>query len=125
MDKKYIELKELEIYQKAREISKIAWEIYKNLNYEEKKVIGDQFIRSNDSISGNIAESYGRFHYLERIKFCYYARGSLKESINWTELMIERKIGNQDLLTKLHHLLLEEEIKINNYISSIYKTKEK
>jgi len=125
MDKRYIELKELEIYQKAREISKIAWEIYKGLNYEEKKIFGDRFICSNDSIGANIAESYGRFHYLERIKFCYNARGSLKESINWTELMIERIIKDQDLLTKLHNLLLEEEIKIKNYISSIYKTKEK
>lgn len=122
---RYIELRDLEIYKLAREICKLAWEIYTNLSYEEKKIVGDQFIRAIDSICANIAEGYGRFHYLERIKFCYNARGSLKESQTWVELMIERFIGNNMILEKISCLLKVEEIKLNNYISSIYKSKEK
>lgn len=121
----HIELKDLEVYKAAREISKLVWEVYKSLTFEEKKIVGDQFIRSNDSIGSNIAEGYGRFHFLERIKFYYNSRGSLSESSNWTEIMIERNIRNKQFLENLKKLLKEEEIKLNNYISSIYKSKEK
>ncbi|GIV44793.1 MAG: hypothetical protein KatS3mg035_1916 [Bacteroidia bacterium] len=31
--------------------------------------MGDQFVRATDSIGANIAEGYGRFHYLEKLKF--------------------------------------------------------
>jgi four helix bundle protein len=123
--KSYIELKDLEIYILAREISKIAWQIYKNLSYEEKKIVGEQFIRAIDSICANIAEGYGRFHYLEKIKFCYNSRGSLEEALTWVELMLERSIGDQVLLGELRKVLKEEEIKLNRFISSIYKAKEK
>jgi len=71
--KNYILLKDLEIYQLARELSKIGWDTYKNMDWQTKKVIGDQFIRALDSIGANIAEGHFRYHYLDKIKFFYYA----------------------------------------------------
>jgi len=122
-EKKHIKLEDLEIYQIACEISDVAWEIYVGLDWRMKKINGDQFIRSADSIGGNIAEAYGRFHYLDRIRFCYFARGSLLENLHWVKLMLKRKIGNQEFLKRLVQLLKKEEIKLNNYISSIYRSK--
>ena len=119
----YIKLSDLEVYRIAQEISEVSWKIYKELNWQEKKIIGDQFIRSADSIGVNIAEGYGRFHYLDKIRFYYNARGSLLETLRWVELMKKRKIGDLKLLTKLEGLLKEEEIKLNNFISSTYKAK--
>ncbi|MEJ5995551.1 four helix bundle protein [Pedobacter sp. Du54] len=40
-----------------------------------KDTIGKQICRAADSISANIAEGYGRFHYKENKNFCYYSRG--------------------------------------------------
>ena len=119
----YIKLSDLEVYKIARKISKIAWEIYSSLSWQEKKIFGDQHIESADSIGANIAEGYGRFHYLDKIKFYYNARGSLYECQHWTELMTERKIGDHELLRKLKKLLDEEEIKLNNFIGSTYEAK--
>ena len=34
------------------------------------------------SIGSNLAEGYGRFHYLDRNKFNYNARGSLIEALH-------------------------------------------
>ncbi|TMI72809.1 MAG: four helix bundle protein [Bacteroidetes bacterium] len=34
-----------------------------------------------DSIAFNISEGYGRFHYKENKNFCYYSRGSAKETL--------------------------------------------
>lgn len=85
----HILLKDLKIYQKALVISDKSWEIYQNFNWQIKKTIGDQFITAIDSIGANIAEGYGRFHYLDRIKFYYNSRGSLLESLHWPELLIK------------------------------------
>jgi len=90
MEKEYLSLNKLKVYQLARELSKIAWEIYKSLDWRDKKINGDQFIESTDSVSANVAEGYGRFHYLDKVKFYYNARGSLLESRNWIELLKER-----------------------------------
>ena len=54
--------------------------------------MGDQFIEAVDSVGANIAEGYGRFHYLDRIKFYYNSRASLIEcNEHWIELLKERK----------------------------------
>lgn len=43
--------------------------------------LADQVKRASRSITANIAEGYGRFHYLDNAKFCSIARGSLYESL--------------------------------------------
>jgi len=125
MGMRYIKLSDLEVYKIAREISNVAWKIYGSLNWQEKKVFGDQHLESADSIGANIAEGYGRFHYLDKIKFYYNARGSLFECQHWTELMEEREIGDSELLVALKKLLTKEEVKLNNFISSTYKSRNK
>ena len=75
----YIKLGNLEIYQLAIEISDLVWKIYERMDWQIKKIIGDQFIRAVDSIGANIAEGYGRWHHRDKIKFYYNSRGSLLE----------------------------------------------
>jgi four helix bundle protein len=104
-----VELKDLEIYKICLEISCCAWLIYKKLPWREKKIVGDQWIKAIDSIGANIAEGFGRFHYLDKNKFNYNARGSLLESIHWTQLLKERRIITEkegdEFLQKLESLL--------------------
>lgn len=122
--KQHIPLEELEIYKLARELSKIGWEIYKDLDWQDKKIIGNQFIESTDSIGANIAEGYGRFHYLERIKFSYIARGSLNEcNQHWIELLKERGKVNQEKCNRFKKVAAELSLKLNNFIASIYRSK--
>jgi len=65
----YIKLFDLEVYKIAREISEVVWGIYGSLSWQEKKILGDQYIESADSIGANIAEGYGRFHYPTKSNF--------------------------------------------------------
>ena len=108
-----MEIKDLEIYNQSVEISRRAWLVYDKLNWQQKKIIGDQWITSVDSVGANIAEGFGRFHYLDKNKFNYNARGFLLESIHWTKLLFERNmipeqefnflLGSQnDLLIRLN-----------------------
>jgi four helix bundle protein len=115
----FIELKDLEVYQLSRKLSSIAWKIFCRMNFEDKKHIGDQFLRSVDSIGANIAEGYGRFHYLDKVRFYYNSRGSHFEAFkHWLELLIEReKISRNefDSISETAHIL---QIKLNNFIKS-------
>ncbi len=114
----YIALKDLQVYQLARKLSSLAWDIYSNLNYEQKKIIGDQFIRSADSVGANIAEGYARYHYLEKARFYHFSRGSLSEACqHWAELMLERKIITQTIFDSLQEIHKPLEIKLNNFIA--------
>jgi len=115
----FIELRDLEVYQLSRKLSRIAWDIFCRMNFEDKKHMGDQFLRSVDSIGANIAEGYGRYHYLDKVRFYYNARGSHFESfIHWFELLKERdKISETEYssVSGTAHTLL---IKLNNFINS-------
>jgi len=118
----FIELKDLEVYQLSRKLSSIAWKKFCRMNFEDKKHIGDQFLRSVDSIGANIAEGYGRFHYLDKVRFYYNSRGSHFEAFtHWLELLIEReKISRNefDSISETAHIL---QIKLNNFIKSTAK----
>lgn len=119
-----LKIEELEVYKLARELSRIAWEIYDEMNWQNKKIIGDQFITAIDSIGANITEGYGRFHYLDRVKFFYNARASLYESIfYWLELLKEREIISEKDYNEIKNISKNLMIKLNNLIKITRKTK--
>ena len=121
----YIPLCDLEVYKLAREISKAAWKIFEMLSWEDKKVMGFQFVESADSVGANIAEGYGRFHYLDKIKFYYNARGSYKECrFHWLSLLLEREKITLDEFNKISTIAQNFEVKLSNFISKTYSAKE-
>lgn len=121
MEKNYLNLNNLEVYLLSRNLSRISWDIYNNLDWQLKKIIGDQFIEATDSVGANIAEGYGRYHYLDKIKFYYNARASLKESRHWFELLLERKIINNEQKEKYLEIYSKLSPKLNAFINSSYK----
>ena len=114
-------LENLQVYTLAEEISNKSWEIYMSLNWEYKKVIWDQFIRAIDSIGANIAEWFGRYHYLDSAKFYYNARWSLYESKHRISRLYKRKIIEDVVYHYLHETIEQLGIKLNNFISATKK----
>ena len=124
MEKTYLTLESLEVFQLSKQLSSVCWNIYKTLDWKLIKDLKEQFIDSSDSVGANIAEGYGRFHYLDRIKFMYNARGSLLESKYWFDLLIDRKLLKDDSLLKDYLKIFNElKPKLNNFINSIYKNR--
>ena len=80
MNKKHLELKDLKAYVIASELSDYIWEIVSKWDWFSKKVLGGQWVEAIDSIAGNIAEGFGRFHKKDKQKFYYNARGSVYEA---------------------------------------------
>ena len=114
----YVKLGDLEIYKLCVQLSREAWQIYHKLNWQDKKIMGDQFIESIDSVGANFAEGYGRYHYKDRIKFYYNSRGSLLEAKHWTLLFYERQKINKEKFYLLLNLSADIHRQLNTYISA-------
>ena len=124
--KTFITIKDLQVYQLSRKLSTIAWDIYSKMYFEEKKIIGDQFIRATDSIGANIAEGYSRFHFLDKVRFYYNARASQSESTDhWLELLFERNKINQQVFDEYKSISKDLQIKLNNFIKFTKNENEK
>src|SRR6266498_4905428 len=102
---KSLRLEDLEVYKVAMEIGKIVWNIVIKWTYFEKKTLGAQFVEAADSIALNISEGYERFHYKENKNFCYYSRGSAKET-----LTAARKAKSRNLISEDEYRLLNEKL---------------
>jgi len=111
-------LENLDVYKLARDYSRRGWEMYEKFDWQQRKVIGDQAITSIDSVGANIAEGYGRFHYLDKNKFYYIARGSLFESKHWLELLKERKLVSEEKYAEMLEVHKNILLKLNLLIKS-------
>ena len=73
---------DLEVYRKARQFRKAMYGVTRKLPDFEKYELASQIRRASVSLTNNIAEGHGRYHYLEQLKFLFQARGSLQELID-------------------------------------------
>ena len=81
-NRKIKSFEDLKVWQKARELRNSVFVLTKKLPVEEKYRLKDQLIRASRSVTANIAEGYGRFHYQEYIQYCRQARGSVYEVLD-------------------------------------------
>ncbi|MBC8449350.1 MAG: four helix bundle protein [Chloroflexi bacterium] len=70
----------LRCYQLALELFKAAYKLVAAMPDYEKYNMASQLRRAALSAVLNIAEGYGRYHYLDKLRFFYMARGSLTET---------------------------------------------
>ena len=87
-----LKVEDLDVYQMAEGLADKVWNICIAWDYFAKDTIGKQLVRAADSISANLAEGHGRFHFKDRLNFCYYARGSLEETKSLLSKARRRKL---------------------------------
>jgi len=73
---------DLECYKLALNVVHEAYQVARRLPPEERYNVADQLRRAGVSATLNIAEGYGRYHYLDSLRFYYIARGSLNEVLS-------------------------------------------
>jgi four helix bundle protein len=79
---KFRTFEDLEVYRVAREFRKAMYHVSRKLPDFEKFALASQIRRAAVSLTNNIVEGHGRYHYLDQIKFCLNARGSLEELLD-------------------------------------------
>lgn len=109
---------ELDCWKASRELRLfIAREILPKLPKEERFRMGDQMIRAARSITANIAEGYGRFHYLDNAKFCSNARGSCHEVLDHLITACDEGTITTEMLKRGRDLTIKSLCLLNGYMS--------
>ena len=91
----------------------VAKEAVPALPKHEQFRLGDQVLRAARSTTSNIAEGYGRFHYLDNAKFCSNARGSCWEVLDHLITGNDEEFISAELLAK-GRVLVDDAVKLLN-----------
>jgi four helix bundle protein len=89
--KKFKTFEDLLVYQEARQFRKKMYGVTRMLPIFEKFELASQIRRASVSLTNNIAEGHGRYHYLDQIKFLLQARGSLEELLDDLNICADEK----------------------------------
>jgi len=112
---------DLEVWKKCRQLRIDIYTLLKQFPAEEKFRLVDQLKRCSRSVTANIAEGHGRFHYLDNLKFCRNARGSLNETLDHLICAHDESLITDDQLTGLRETYNECFRLLNGYISYLSK----
>jgi four helix bundle protein len=92
---------------------------------EEKFRLADQLIRSSRSVTANLAEGYGRFHYAENAQFARQARGSLYEILDHLTVCKDEKIIDDETFDRIRADILRATTIVNGFIRYLKAAKTK
>lgn len=114
---------DLKVWKKSRSLRKKIQVLTDDFPKEERYRLVDQMIRSSRSVTANIAEGYGRFHYQENIQFCRQARGSLYELLDHLICAFDKKYIDLKELQDFRKEIVRCTQLLNGYISYLQKAK--
>src|SRR5258708_6784333 len=100
-EKPFQTFEDLETYQVAREFRKAMYGVSRQLPGFERFELASQIRTAAVSLTNNIAEGHGRFHFLDQIKFMLQARGSLEELIDDLNVAEDEHYLPEPEITKL------------------------
>ena len=113
----------LEVWKAARELRKEVSSLAKTLPPVEQYRLADQMIRASRSVTANIAEGHGRYHYQENIQFCRQSRGSLYELLDHLTVALDENYVTKETFESLRGKLLNVVKLLNGYISYLKSRK--
>jgi four helix bundle protein len=108
---------DLEVWKKCREFRKDVSEHIRQFPKNEEFRLVDQLKRVSRSLTANIAEGHGRFHYVDNVKCCRNSRGSLNEVLDHLICAYDERLITGDDLNKLREKYNECFRLLNGYIS--------
>lgn len=110
---------DLECYQLALEVMARIPAFSKTLPADERYDLYSQIRRASKNVTGNIAEGYGRYHYLDSLHYYSIGRGELNETLS--RLIEARVLGyiNQVDFETLYKLIRQTEQTLNGYMAYV------
>jgi len=92
---------DLDAWKEAHKLALGIYRITKEFPKEELYGIVSQMRRAASSIAANIAEGFARYHFKDKIRFYYQARGSVAEIQNFLFLAKDLKYIDLDIFQKI------------------------
>ena len=109
---------DLYVYRLARNFRKSLAELARRLPTDERFNLSIQMRRAALSVTNNIAEGMGRYHYQENIQFCRQSRGSITELIDDLNACLEEgyidRVTCEEYKKRAYELIRV----LNSYIAS-------
>ncbi|MFZ2970918.1 MAG: four helix bundle protein [Minisyncoccia bacterium] len=123
MNKEINHFTDLDAWKINYELTLIIYRITEKFPKSEKFGIIDQLRRASSSIIANIAEGWGRYHFSDKIRFFYQARGSNAEVQNF--IILAKGLGylNQEDYDRIEMITIQGFKIINGLIRSTEKQK--
>jgi four helix bundle protein len=112
---KFQTFEDIEVYKTAPEFRKAMYAVSRCLPDSEKYERGSQIRRASLSLTNNMAEGHGRFHYPEQIRFFLHSRGSLEELVDGLNVCPDKNYLPAHEAAKFKELAREVLILINAY----------
>lgn len=116
-------LDDFESYREARAFCQLVYEIIKTLPKEERVCLDQQMRRAAVSVSNNIAEGHGRYHFQDNVRFCEISRGSLEEVIDDVNVCLDQNYGNSEQNERVKAQAYSLIRRINSYIAYLRRRK--
>jgi four helix bundle protein len=114
----------LDVWQAARKLRRDISALVGLFPATEKLRLADQMVRASRSVTANIAEGYGRYHYQENIQFCRLARGSLFELLDHFSVCEDEDYIGQGQLDDFRAHAMQTIKLFNGYIGYLRNQKE-
>jgi four helix bundle protein len=109
----------LDIYQLSEKLADEIWDIVLSWSTLAQRTVGEQVIRSADSIGANIAEGSGRGSAPDNRRFLRMARGSLYETRHWLRRAHRRKLLTNQQTVQISAYIKELTPKLNSYLGKV------
>jgi four helix bundle protein len=113
----------LQVWKEARELRKEISGLARTFPTNEQYRLTDQMIRASRSVTANIAEGHGRYHYQENIQFCRQSRGSLYELLDHLTVALDEDYISEELFESLRTKILAVVKILNGYVSYLKSRK--
>jgi four helix bundle protein len=114
---------DLDVWKVCRDLRTQIATIARAFPWEEQYRLRDQLIRASRSVTANLAEGYGRFHYAENMQFARQARGSLYEIIDHLTVAQEEKLISDKTFTLMCEDVLRAVLVVNGFIRYLSKAR--
>ncbi len=112
---------DLVCWQKGRAIRMEISKLITQFPAEEKFELVSQMRRASRSVTHNLAEGYGRFHFKENIQLCRISRGSLYEIKDQLITALDEQYIDEKTFENLKKKVEEGIVILNGYINYLKK----
>ena len=113
---KFQTFEDLEVYKTARDFRKAMYAVMRRLPDLERYDLASQIRRAAVSLTNNIAEGHGRYHYPDQTRFFLHSRGSLEELVDDLNICLDENYLSNEEVAKLKEQARNVLLLINGYL---------
>jgi len=116
---------DLDVWKVCRELRTRLSNLAGTFPKDEKYRLADQLIRASRSVTANLAEGYGRFHYAENTQYARQARGSLYEVLDHLTVCKDEKIVDDETFVRVRDDIVRAITIVNGFIRYLRTAKDR